>query len=222
MNQSPAPTNPPAKPSTWLNLVIDYGPVLVFFIVYRMYSPAKHDNAVGEVFAVVRSTIAFMVAAVVALVTSRWKLGRISPMLGLSTGLIVVFGGMTVLLHDSFWIQVKPTVIYLMFGAALLVGVWRGEALLKVLLSAAFEGLDDRGWILLSRNWGWFFLFFAVLNEVLRHYFNAGNNGFGTWIALKLWLFMPISLLFTFAHIPMLLRHGLGSEPPADIGGEAG
>lgn len=210
------------KPSSWLNLAVDYGPVLVFFLCYRHFAPANHDNALQEVGAVVRSTGAFMAAAVVALAVSWWKLGRISAMLGLSTGLIVVFGGMTILLQDSFWIQVKPTVIYLLFAVALLAGVWRGKALLKIMLAAAFEGLDDAGWMILSRNWGWFFLFFAALNEVLRHFYNAPNGNFGTWIALKLWLFMPLSLLFTFAHIPMLLRHGLGDEPPADIGGDAG
>ncbi|MBU6267104.1 MAG: septation protein IspZ [Sphingomonadales bacterium] len=211
-----------AKGSTWINFAVDYGPVLVFFLTYRHFAPANHDKPVAEVFAVVTSTVAFMAAAVVALAVSWWKLKRISAMLGLSTALIVVFGGLTVLLRDSFWIQVKPTVIYLLFGGALLGGWWTGKPLLKILLSAAFEGLDDAGWMILSRNWGWFFLFFAALNEVLRHYYNIGNNGFGTWIALKLWLFMPISLLFTFAHIPMLLRHGLGDEPPVDVGGEAG
>lgn len=214
----------PAKTggSSWINLAVDYGPVLVFFLLYRHYAPVDHNNPIAEVAAVVKSTGAFMAAAVVALAVSWWKLGRISAMLGLSTALIVVFGGMTVFLQDSFWIQIKPTVIYLFFSLSLLIGVWRGKALLKIMLAAAFEGLDDRGWMILSRNWGWFFLFFAALNEVLRHFFNAGNNGFGTWIALKLWLFMPLSLLFTFAHIPMLLRHGLGGEPPADIGGDAG
>lgn len=195
-----------------LGLAIDYGPVLVFFLVYRHFAPADHNNSVGEVMAVIRGTVSFMVAAVLALVVSRWKLGRVSPMLWLSTALIVGFGGLTVFLHDSFWIQIKPTVIYLLFSVALLGGWWRGRPLLKYLLEAAFEGLDDSGWMILSRNWGWCFLGFAVLNEILRHRYNMANGHFGTWIALKLWLFMPASLVFTFAHMPMLLRHGLGAE----------
>jgi intracellular septation protein len=51
----------------------------------------------------------------------------------------------------------------------------------------------------------------AVLNEVLRHIYNQANHNFDTWIALKLWLFMPLSFLFTFAHMP-LLKHGLGPK----------
>ncbi len=204
--------------SGWLNLLVDYGPVLVFFLVYRQFSPPSgaHD-AVAEVLAVVKSTGAFMVAAVIALIVSRWRLGHISPMLSLSTLLIVGFGGLTILLRDPLFIQIKPTAIYLLFAAILLVGVWRGKALLKYLLEAAFEGLDERGWLKLSRNWGLFFIFLAALNEVLRHFYNVENGNFGTWISLKLWVFMPLSFLFTFAQLPMLLRHGLLREAEDEV-----
>lgn len=207
------------KPASgWLNLLVDYGPVVVFFLVYRQFSPSgdRHD-ALAEVLAVVKGTGAFMVAAIIALGVSRWKLGRISPMLWLSTVLIVGFGGLTVLLRDPIWIQVKPTAIYLLFAVVLLVGVARGKSYLKVLLEAAFEGLDEAGWRKLSRNWGLFFLFLAALNEVLRQYYNVQNGNFGTWISLKLWLFMPLSFLFTFTQLPMLLRHGLLREAEAEV-----
>lgn len=191
--------------SGWLNLAIDYGPLLVFFLVYRHYSPADREDAVGEVFALVRGTGAFIVSALIALGVSKWRLGKISPMLLLSTALIVGFGGLTILLHDPFYVQIKPTVIYLLFGVILLAGYWKGKALLKTLLKAAFEGLDDSGWMILSRNWGVFFLFLALLNEALRFWLS-----FGDWLAAKLWVFIPLSFLFTFSQIPMLLRHGLG------------
>lgn len=198
--------------SGWLNLVVDYGPVIVFFAVYKYFSPADRANSVLEVLAVIKGTVSFMVAAVIALLVSKWRLGRVSPMLWLSTVLIVGFGGLTVLLHDPIWIQVKPTAIYLLFGVTLLAGIWRGKALLKILLEAAFEGLTDEGWLKLSRNWGLFFLALAGLNEVLRHWLS-----FGDWIAAKLWVFLPATFLFTFAQIPMLLRHGLAVEEKADV-----
>lgn len=202
-----------SKPkSGWLNLAVDYGPVIVFFAVYKYYSPADRGNSVAEVLAVMSGTVAFMVAAVVALLLSKWKLGQVSPMLWLSTVLIVGFGGLTVLLHDPIWIQVKPTAIYLLFGVTLLIGLWRGKALLKILLEAAFEGLSDEGWLKLSRNWGLFFLVLAALNEGLRHWLS-----FGDWIAAKLWVFLPATFLFTFAQIPMLLRHGLAVEEQAEV-----
>lgn len=195
----------PKKKSNWLNLLVDYGPLMVFFLTYRHFSPDDREDAVGEVFAVVRGTAAFMVAAIIALGVSKWRLGKISPMLMLSTALIVGFGGLTILLNDPFYVQIKPTAIYLLFAVILLGGYWKGKALLKTLLEAAFEGLDDSGWLLLSRNWGLFFLVLAGLNEGLRHWLS-----FGDWLAAKLWVFMPLSFLFTFSQIPMLLRHGLG------------
>lgn len=202
-----------SKPkSGWLNLAVDYGPVIVFFAVYKYYSPADRGNSVAEVLAVMSGTVAFMVAAVVALLLSKWKLGQVSPMLWLSTVLIVGFGGLTVLLHDPIWIQVKPTAIYLLFGVTLLIGLWRGKALLKILLEAAFEGLSDEGWLKLSRNWGLFFLVLAALNEGLRHWLS-----FGDWIAAKLWVFLPATFLFTFAQIPMLLRYGLAVDEQAEV-----
>lgn len=189
----------------WLNLAVDYGPVLVFFIVYKYFSPADREDAVGEVLAVIKGTGTFMVAALIALAVSKWKLKHVSPMLWLSTALIVVFGAMTIFLRDPFYIQIKPTAIYLFFGAALLIGIARGKSLLKYLLQAAFEGLDDEGWRILSRNWGLFFLVLAALNEGFRHFLS-----FGGWLQTKLYVFLPASFLFTFAHMPMLLRHGMG------------
>ncbi|MFC3174806.1 inner membrane-spanning protein YciB [Novosphingobium bradum] len=209
---------PPAKQkSGWLNLVVDYGPILVFFLVYKHFAPKGGQAALGEVTAVISGTLAFMAAAVVALGFSLWKFRRVSPMLWLSTVLIVVFGGLTVLLQDAFYIQIKPTAIYLLFGAALIGGWLKGRALLKILLEAAFEGLDDAGWMILSRNWGFFFLVLAALNEVLRHFYNVANHNFGTWIALKAWVFMPLSFLFTFVHMPMLLRHGLAASAEDEV-----
>ena len=117
-------------------------------------------------------------------------------MLWLSTALIVFFGSLTVIFQESFWIQIKPTVIYLFFGITLLVGWLRGVSLIKTLLGSAFEGLTDRGWMLLSRNWAFFFLLLAILNEVLRAMFNEANGQFGTWITAKLWVFLPLTFLF--------------------------
>lgn len=198
---------PTKKPkSGWINVLVDYGPLLVFFLTYRYLKPDEASIA-GEVGAVVGSTGAFVVAALIALIVSRWRLGKVSPMLWLSTALIVVFGGITMWTGDERVIQAKPTVIYLVFGVLLLIGWLRGVALLKILLEAAYEGLDDTGWLKLSRNWGVFFLVLAALNEGLVWYLD-----FGDWLAAKLWVFLPLTFLFTFTQLPMLLRHGLSAE----------
>lgn len=200
---------PKSQPkSSWVNLAVDYGPLLVFFLAYRHFSPDKSSDAgVGAVVAITKSTVVFMIATVAALIASKWRLGKVSPMLWLSTTLILGFGTLTVFLGDPFWIQIKPTVIYLLFAAGLFIGLARGKAVLRMLLQSAFDGLDETGWRKLSRNWAWFFLFLAVLNEVLRH-----TLTFDGWLTAKLWGVSALSFLFTFAQIPMLLRHGLGSE----------
>lgn len=196
----------------WVSVAVDYAPLAIFLIVYRYYAPDTTDS-LAAIAAVIRGTLAFMIAAVAALLVSKWWLGRISPMLWLSTGLIVGFGGLTVFFGDPDFVQMKPTLIYLLFGTALLIAFyWKGKSLLRYLLEAAFEGVDDAGWLKLSRNWGVFFLFLAALNEGIRHFYNVANGNFEGWLWAKFWVFMPLSFLFTFTQIPMLLRHGLGAE----------
>ena len=210
-NPVSAPETAKKPKSGWVNLLVDYGPLLVFFLAYRYFSPDGEDP-LGEVAAVISSTGAFVVAALIALAVSKWRLGKISPMLWLSTVLIVGFGALTIFFGDPVFVQMKPTIIYVTFGVLLLGGWYKGKALLKLLLEAAFEGLSDAGWLKLSRNWGVFFLALAVLNEGLRQYLT-----FGDWLAAKLWVFMPLSFLFTFTQIPMLLKHGLALEKDADV-----
>ena len=201
----------PKPKSGWLNTLVDYGPLIVFLGVYKFYQPPE-TSTFGEIAAVIYGTIAFMVAAVVALAFSKWKFGRISPMLMLSTALIVGFGALTIWLRDERFIQFKPTAIYLLFGIVLLGGWLRGKAMLQVLLEAAFEGVDKEGWLKLSRNWGFYFFAMAALNEVL-----VRTMSFESWLWAKLWVFLPLSFVFTLSQIPMLLRHGLALEDKEDV-----
>ena len=193
--------------SGWINILVDWGPVLIFFGTYRYFAPSDSNDAFAVIGAAISATGAFIVAAIAALIASKVWLGGISRMLGLSTLLIVGFGALTILLADPFWIQLKPTAFYVFFGAVLLGGWIRGKALLQWALEAAFEGLSDEGWLKLSFNWGLFFLFLAVLNTALMY-----TLSFESWLAAKLWLFLPLSFLVTFTQLPLLLRHGLTTE----------
>ena len=206
-------TAPAEKPkSSWINLVVDFGPLLVFFLAYRHFAPASDADGIGVVLAVTKGTIAFMVATVIALIVSRWRLGHVSPMLWLSTVLILGFGTLTVLLGDPFWVQVKPTAVYLLFAVVLFAGLARRKPMLRYLLQSAFDGLDEQGWLKLSRNWAFFFLFLAGLNEVLRQVLS-----FEGWLQAKLWAFTTLSFLFTFTQIPMVLRHGMGEDAKDEV-----
>ena len=204
-----APQKAPPKKSGLVGIVTDYGPIMLFFLVYKYSAPANHADMILEIAAVIKGTLAFMGGAIAAFAFSLARYRHVSPMLWLSTVLILFFVGLTIWTKDPRWISHKPSVVYIVFAFLLIAGWRRGKALLKVLLGAAFEGLDDAGWLLLSRNWGFFFLFLAGLNEVFA---NRDWFSFDAWLKAKLWLFMPLSFLFTFAHMPMLLRHGLAGE----------
>ncbi|TCM21621.1 intracellular septation protein [Novosphingobium sp. PhB165] len=206
-------TQAPAKPkSSWVNLVVDFGPLLVFFLAYEHFSPPGDAGPLATVTAVIKGTVAFMVATVFALGISKWRLGHVSPMLWLTTVLVLGFGALTVVFHDAFWIQIKPTAVYLMFAGMLFYGLWQGKPMLKYLLQSAFEGLDEEGWFKLSRNWAWFFLFLAALNTLLVY-----TVSFNAWLQAKIWGFTVLSFVFTFSQLPMVLKHGMGQDAKEEL-----
>ncbi len=190
----------PAHPA-WLPFAIDFGPLLVFFLTFKL---VRSDATFGDTTGAVYGTAAFMVAILVAVAVSQWKLGKVSPMLWLSAVLVIGFGGLTIWLNDERFIEMKPTFIYAGFAALLLGGWWRGRPLLKYLLQAAYDGLSDEGWMKLSRNWGLFFVGMAVLNETLR-----ATLPFETWLTVKVWGVTAVSFLFAMSQVPLMLRHGL-------------
>jgi intracellular septation protein len=198
-----------------LSLALDFGPLLVFFLTYKgagwLWGPGNPITAMTF------GTAAFMAAIVVAVIVSKVKLGRVSPMLWLSALLILFFGGLTLYFHDETFIQIKPTIIYAFFALMLFAGLLRGKPLLKYLLQAAYDGLTEAGWLKLSRNWALFFVAMAIANEVMRR-----TMSFDAWLAVKVWGVTIVSVIFAAANIPMLMRHGLtlGEEPRSDDIGE--
>lgn len=207
-----AVTDEPHAPShpAWLPFAIDFGPLLAFFLTFRL---TKSDGALGATSGAIKGTLVFMAAILIAVAISQWKLKKVSPMLWLSAVLVLGFGALTIWLNDPVFIQVKPTIIYLGFAALLLGGVWRGRPLLKYLLQAAYDGLSAEGWLKLSRNWGLFFIGMAALNEGLRH-----NLSFDTWLTAKVWGVTGLSMLFAMSQLPLMLRHGLSLEPETKKG----
>jgi intracellular septation protein len=192
----------PKKPDHGgLRLALDYGPLLVFFGVYKYYAP-ETSNVIGTLAAIIKSTGAFMVAIVVAAAIARIKLGRISAMMWLTTILVVGFGGLTLWFHDARFIQIKPTIIYVMLSGLLFGGLWLKKPLLKYVFEAGFDGLSEEGWFKLSRNWAWFFAFLALGNEMVRAWVD-----FDTWLTIKVWGVTALSFLFAMANVPLIMKH---------------
>jgi intracellular septation protein len=193
--------------SAW-TLLLDYGPLLVFFITYKVMGSGLQGT--------LAATLVFMVAAVMSVIIGLMVVGRVSPMVWLSTALIVGFGGITLYLQDPKFIQMKPTIIYLLFAGTLLVGLLRRKPMLRWLFGPIFPGLSDEGWLKLSRNWALFFLALAVANEVMR-----ATLSFDTWLTLKVWGVSVVSFVFAICNVPMLLRHGLEPDKKAEVAEQA-
>jgi intracellular septation protein len=193
----------PKKSGSGWTMAVDYGPLLVFFLTYKFAGSGLQGTLVA--------TAAFMAAVLVSIIIGVTVLKRVSPMVWLSAVLILVFGGFTLYLRDPRFIQMKPTIIYLVLAALLLIGLARGKALLKWLFGPIFPGLTQEGWLKLSRNWALFFLALAGANELMRAFLD-----FDTWLTLKVWGVTVVSVLFGMANLPMLLRHGLDPDQKAE------
>ncbi len=181
-------------------LLIDVGPLLVFFVV-NFLAPVPPSLKIFV------ATGAFMAAMVAAMLYSALRFGRISPMLWFSGVLVVVMGGVTLWLHDETFIKMKPTIYYVFVSALLGFGLIADKPLLKRVLGSAYPGLDEHGWRKLTRNWAIFFLFLAALNEAVWR-----NSSTDFWVGFKLWGAIPLTFLFAAANIPMLLKHGLNRD----------
>lgn len=189
--------NPIAK------LALELGPLLVFF-----FANAKGAWLLAKVPAlavlggpIFVATALFMAATALALIAS-WLMLRSLPIMPLVSGIIVfVFGALTLYLHDAVFIKMKPTIINTLFGVILLGGLLFGRSLLGYVFNSAFR-LTPEGWRKLTFRWGVFFLFLAMLNEVVWRNFSTD-----TWVAFKVWGTMPITILFTLSQMPLIMKH---------------
>jgi intracellular septation protein len=189
-------------------LLIDVGPLIVFFVVNFLApvpGPAKIFVATG----------AFMAAMIAAMLFSYVRYRTISPLLWFSGVMVVILGGITIWLHNDTFIKMKPTVYYLFVAALLGFGLFTGRPLLKSVLGGTYPGLDDDGWKKLTRNWAIFFVVMAAINEGVWR-----NSSTDFWVGFKLWGAIPLTFLFAVANVPMLMKHGLTREEaaPEEVG----
>jgi intracellular septation protein len=148
-----------------------------------------------------------MIAVLVALAVS-YVLTRHLPIMPVVTAIIVVvFGGLTLFLHDATFIKVKPTIIYALFGAVLLGGLFFGKPLLATVLDSMFE-LTDEGWRKLTLRWALFFFALAILNEIVWR-----NTSTNVWVDFKVFGVTPLTFLFGALQVPLLKKYAV--EPAA-------
>jgi intracellular septation protein len=177
------------QPHPLFKLATEAGPLLVFFVV----------NAKFHLFV---ATGAFMVAIVAAMIAS-YVVTRHVPIMALVTGgVVLVFGTLTLVLHDETFIKVKPTIIYSLFAA--------------IMFDQVFN-LTPQGWRILTMRWALFFLGMAVLNEVI---WRTQTTNF--WVTFKAFGVIPLTMIFAIAQMPLTKRYHLEpvslEESEADAG----
>jgi len=186
MTELPEPAKRQLNPL--LKLVLDLGPLALFF-----YANSRYDIFIA--------TGTFMVAVVAALAVS-YLLTRHLPIMPVVTAIVVVvFGGLTLILHNDTFIKIKPTIIYVLFGGVLLGGLLFGKSFLGVVFDSLFH-LTEEGWRKLTLRWGLFFLALAVLNEIVWR-----NTSTNVWVDFKVFGVVPLTFVFAALQYPLLKKY---------------
>ena len=175
------------QPHPLFKLATEIGPLVVFFVA----------NAKFHLFV---ATGAFMVAIVAAMAASYIVMKRV-PLMALITGIVVlVFGTLTLVLHDETFIKVKPTIIYSLFALVLGGGLLFGRSFIAVLFDQVFN-LTPQGWRILTLRWALFFVAMAILNEFV---WRTQSTDF--WVNFKVFGVIPLTMLFAVTQMPLINR----------------
>ncbi len=188
--QNPAPALTPLQ-----RFFIDMGPIALFMLVYNLGKSRLGEQALYV------ATGVLMASTLAALAYSWIKERRLAPMPLITAVLVVVFGGLTLILQDGHFIKMKPTVIYLLFAAALLGSLFVRRNILKTLLGQNMD-LPDQAWRSLTLRWGLWFVFMAVLNEIIWRNFSETF-----WVNFKFWGVLPLTFLFLAFQAPLIMKY---------------
>ena len=190
------------------NIWTDLGPVILFVVIYNVMQrmglpddPTDADKLAASTNAIYWATGAFMAATlgVIGWMLSQGK--KPTPMLLLTTTVVMVFGGLTLILQNEAFILHKPTVINLLFAGLIFGGLAIGKNVWKIAFQHAFE-LPDFAWRVFAIRWGLFYIFLAVLNETILYFFSRDF-----WVNSKLLIVFPATFLFMLINLPYLMKH---------------
>ena len=177
-----------------LKFITDFGPLLIFFTVY--YKSGNNLSA----------AIPPLIAATLVAVLISYTVERKIPYLPLLGGIIIsIFGGLTLYFNNPVFLYVKPTIINIIFAAVLIFGkVFFNKNFLKVFFKTAFQ-LDEMGWDKLNFRWAYFFIFLAILNEIVWRTYAPEKEYI--WVNFKVWGILPLTFIFTALQLRLISKH---------------
>ena len=176
-----------------IKFIVDFGPLLIFFTIYM-----SSDNDLKK------AIPPFVIATIISLAFVYFLEKKI-PFVPLTSGIIItLFGGLTLYFNNKIFFYMKPTIVNLIFAGVLLFGKFITK---KPLLEKLFQNtlkLENAGWEILSNRWIFFFIFVAILNEIV---WRTQSEGF--WVNFKVWGLIPISFLFAIFQVPLFNKYKL-------------
>jgi len=173
-----------------LKLTLDIGPLVLFF-------------AANSRFGIFAATGAFMVAVLSAIAISYVITRHIAIMPVVTAAIVLVFGSLTLVLHDELFIKLKPTIIYVLFGGTLLAGLALDKPFLSILFDQMFH-LTEEGWRKLTWRWVLFFFALAIANEIV---WRTQTTDF--WVSFKLFGVVPLTFLFGALQMPLINKYSV-------------
>lgn len=195
-------------------LLFDLFPVIVFFVAYKIgdanAEATRHFMAglglpqpggAGEKPGIYLATLVAIVASFGQIAWVKLRGQTVETMLWVSLGIIVLFGGATLWLHDESFIKWKPTVLYWVFAAIILGAAAFGRNVIRSLMGTQME-LPDPAWSRLNASWGGFFAFMGVANLLV-----AFNFSTDTWVNFKLFGSLGLMLVFVIGQSMMLTKY---------------
>ena len=189
------------KQNNILKTILEFGPIIVFFISYK-YAPVQDLGEIDESLErIIFATKVFIPTILVTLLIGYLNTKEVAKMPLFTAVIVLIFGGLTIWLRDEMFIKMKPTIIYIVFAILLYIGLLRGQSYLQVLMAVALP-MEDKGWMILTKRFTFFFIFLAILNELIWRMMTTD-----IWVSFKTFGLPALTFIFFFMQARLIQKY---------------